>query len=429
MRQLLNLINLKKAKIFIIGLGYVGLPLAVKLAKKGFDIYGFDSDKIKIKDLKNDNVYVDTLSKKDFLKVKNKKFLFGNNKKNLDIFDIFIVCVPTPLKKNKSPDMKYLLQSKKLLSNINLKDKAIVLESTTYPGTTEELYLPLINSQKLSLGKNVHLIYSPERIDPGNKKFNVANTPKVISGATKACLKIGQKLYKNVTNTHSVSTLKTAEFTKLLENIYRSINIGFVNEMKIVSDKLKIDIYEAIKAASTKPFGFVPFYPGPGLGGHCIPIDPFLLSWKAKKLKADTKFIELSGYINNYMPKYAVDKLSKLLKENKVRIKNSKILVLGVSYKKDSADTRETPSIKIINLLRNLGCVVSVSDKYCKDSYLKKHKLHNININSNNIKKYDCVLIVTDHSYFDFEMIEKRSNLIVDCRGRVKTITEKKIRA
>ena len=429
MRQLLNLIKLKKAKIFIIGLGYVGLPLAVKLAKKGFDIYGFDSDKTKIKSLDNNNIYVDTLKKKDFLKVKNKKFLFGNNKKNLDIFDIFIVCVPTPLKKNKSPEMKYLFQSKKLLSKINLKNKVIVLESTTYPGTTEELYLPLINSQKLSLGNNVHLIYSPERIDPGNKKFNVANTPKVISGATKSCLKIGQKLYRNVTKTYSVSTLKTAEFTKLLENIYRSINIGFVNEMKIVSDKLKIDIFEAIKAASTKPFGFVPFYPGPGLGGHCIPIDPFLLSWKAKKLKADTKFIELSGYVNNYMPRYAVDKLRKLLKNNRVRIYNSKILILGVSYKKDSSDTRETPSIKIINLLRNLGCKVYVSDKYCTVSYLKKHKLTNVNLSSKNIKKYDCIFIVTDHSYFDFKMIEKKSNLIVDCRGRIQKITKKKIRA
>lgn len=429
MSILKKLISNKKAKICIIGLGYVGLPLAVKLAKKGFKVYGFDSDERKINSLENNKIYVDTIELKDFKKVKNNKFIFGNNKSLLNYYDIFIVCVPTPLKKNKSPEMKYLLQSKSILSKVNLKNKAIILESTTYPGTTEELYIPLIKKQKLNLGKNVFLIYSPERIDPGNKKFNVANTPKIISGATKSCLKIAQEFYKNVTKTYCVSSLKTAEFTKLLENIYRSINIGFVNEMKIVSDKLKIDIYESIKAASTKPFGFVPFYPGPGLGGHCIPIDPFLLSWKAKKIKTNTRFIELSGNINNYMPRYAVNKFQKLFRSNKKKIKNSKILILGVSYKKDSADTRETPSIKIINLLRNLGCNVDVSDKYCSSNYLSKNKLKNVIVNHNNIKKYDCIFIVTDHSYFNYRMIEKYSKFIVDCRGKLKSVSKNKIRA
>tara|TARA_Y100000591_G_C21849276_1_gene710649 strand:- start:1005 stop:2294 length:1290 start_codon:yes stop_codon:yes gene_type:complete len=429
MKKLKNLILTKKAKICIIGLGYVGLPLAVKLAKKGFKVYGFDNDEKKIQNLENNNIYVDTIERKDFKKVKNKKFIFGNIKDKLNHYDIFIICVPTPLKKNKSPEMKYLLQSKQMLSNVDLKNKAIILESTTYPGTTEELYIPLIKKKKLNLGKNVFLIYSPERIDPGNKKFNVTNTTKVISGATKSCLKLAEEFYKNVTKTYSVSSLKTAEFTKLLENIYRSINIGFVNEMKIVSDKLKVDIYEAIKAASTKPFGFVPFFPGPGLGGHCIPIDPFLLSWKAKKIKTNTRFIKLSGNINNYMPRYAVSKFKKLFVSNKKKIKNSKILILGVSYKKDSADTRETPSIKIINLLKNLGCNVDVSDKYCSNSYLIKHKLKNVIANYKNIKKYDCIFIVTDHSYFNYRMIEKYSKSIVDCRGKIKTVSNKKIRA
>lgn len=429
MSILKKLISSKKAKICIIGLGYVGLPLAVKLAKKGYKVYGFDADQKKINSLENNKIYVDTIDFVDFKKVKNNKFIYGNNQSTLSHSDIFIVCLPTPLKKNKSPEMKYLLQSKSILSKVNLKNKAIILESTTYPGTTEELYIPLVKKQKLNLGKNVFIIYSPERIDPGNKKFNVANTPKIISGATKSCLKIAEELYKNVTKTYSVSSLKTAEFTKLLENIYRSINIGFVNEMKIVSDKLKIDIYESIKAASTKPFGFVPFYPGPGLGGHCIPIDPFLLSWKAKKIKTNTRFIELSGNINNYMPRYVVNKFQKLFRLNKKKINNSKILILGVSYKKDSADTRETPTIKIINLLRNLGCNVDVSDKYCSGDYLSKNKLKNVIVNYNNIKKYDCTFIVTDHSYFNYRMIEKYSKFIVDCRGKLKTVSKNKIRA
>ncbi len=429
MKKLKKLIKSKKAKICVIGLGYVGLPLAIKFAKKGFEVFGFDNDYKKIKDLKNNYIYVDTVLKKDFIKVKNKNFTFGNNKENLKKYDVFIVCVPTPLTKNKTPDMYFLLQSKKLLLNVDLEDKAIVLESTTYPGTTEELYIPIIQSKNLKLGKNVSLIYSPERIDPGNKKFNVENTPKIISGLTKSCLQIAEELYKNITKTYSVSGIKTAEFTKLLENIYRSINIGFVNEMKMISDRLKIDIYEVIRAASTKPFGYVPFYPGPGLGGHCIPIDPFLLSWKAKKLNINTRFIELSGEINNYMPIYAVKKIKKILTLNKKKIKKSKILLLGLSYKKNSSDTRETPSIKIINLLKNLGCKVDVSDKYCSISYLKKYKLKNVEVNVNNVKKYDCIAIVTDHSYFNYKMIEKHANLIVDCRGKIKKITKQRIRA
>ncbi len=372
MKNLSKLIKQKKANISIIGLGYVGLPLAIKFSKLGFNVYGYETDKKKITNLHNSSIYVDTIKRKDFHKVKNKNFKFGCDFKIFSRSDIFIICVPTPIKKNKSPDMRFLNESKNLIKKLNLKNKVIVLESTTYPGTTEELFIPIIRSKKLKIGKNISLIYSPERIDPGNKNFTVENTTKIVSGYSNECLNISKLLYKNITKVFPVSNIKTAEFTKILENVYRSINIGFVNEMKMISDKLKIDIFEVISAAKTKPFGYVPFYPGPGLGGHCIPVDPYLLSWKAKKLNINTRFIELSGEINNHMPDYVSRKVLKILLKNFNNVTGKKILILGVSYKKNSADTRETPSIKIIDNLRRRGLDVYVSDKYCPETYLKK---------------------------------------------------------
>jgi UDP-N-acetyl-D-glucosamine dehydrogenase len=429
MKKLETLIKNKTAKISIIGLGYVGLPLAIKFSSLGFEVYGFEKDQNKIQDLNKSKIYVDTIKKDDFIKVKNKKFKYSSNKAILSKCDIHIICVPTPITQNKTPDMTYLNDSRDLISEINLTNKAIILESTTYPGTTEELFLPLLKKKKLKIGKNVALIYSPERIDPGNKKFSVENTPKIVSGYTKTCLKIAENIYKNITQIVPVTNIKTAEFTKILENVYRSINIGFVNEMKMISEKLEIDIFEVIDAAKTKPFGYVPFYPGPGLGGHCIPVDPYLLSWKAKELNINTRFIELSGEINNYMPEYVVTKINQIISQNNKKINDSKILILGVSYKKDSPDTRETPSIKIINNLKKQGFDVFVSDKFCSKFYLKKNKLKNINLNAKNISNFDCVVIVTDHSYFDYSLIEKKAKLIVDCRGRIKNINKSKIRA
>lgn len=429
MKKLETLIKNKTAKISIIGLGYVGLPLAIKFSSLGFEVYGFEKDQNKIRDLNKNKIYVDTIKKDDFIKVKNKKFKYTSNKAILLKCDIHIICVPTPITQNKSPDMTYLNDSRDLINELNLKNKAIILESTTYPGTTEELFLPLFEKKKLTIGKDVALIYSPERIDPGNKEFSVENTPKIISGYTKNCLKIAENIYNNITQIVPVTSIKTAEFTKLLENVYRSINIGFVNEMKMISEKLEIDIFEVINAAKTKPFGYVPFYPGPGLGGHCIPVDPYLLSWKAKELDINTRFIELSGEINNYMPEYVVTKINKIISQNNKKVIGSKILILGVSYKKDSPDTRETPSIKIINNLKKQGFEVFVSDKFCSKSYLKKNNLKNIILNNKNISNFDCVVIVTDHSYFDYSLIEKKAKLIVDCRGRIKNINKLKIRA
>ena len=409
MKNLIKLIKQKKASISIIGLGYVGLPLAIKFSKLGFDVYGYENDSKKISSLNKNVIYVDTIQKADFIRVKDKKFKFGNNFNQLSNSDVFIICVPTPITKNKSPDMRFLNESKKIIKKLNLKNKAIILESTTYPGTTEELFLPIIKAKKLKIGKDVSIIYSPERIDPGNKNFRVDNTPKIVSGHTNECLKISKLLYKNITNIFAVSNIKTAEFTKILENVYRSINIGFVNEMKMISDKLNIDIFEVISAAKTKPFGYVPFYPGPGLGGHCIPVDPYLLSWKAKKLNINTRFIELSGEINNHMPDYVSKKVINLLCKNFKNTKRKKILILGVSYKKNSADTRETPSIKIIQNLEKRGFDIYVSDKYCSKYYLEKNNLKNINLNSKNIKKFHCIVIVTDHDYFNYPLIEKKS--------------------
>ena len=429
MDNLIRLIKQKKANISIIGLGYVGLPLAVKFSKLGFNVYGYETDLKKISNLNKDIIYVDTIKRTDFIKVKYKKFNFGNELESLSNSNIFIICVPTPIKKNKSPDMHFLNGSKNLLQRLNLKNKAIILESTTYPGTTEELFLPIINKKKLKLGKNISLIYSPERIDPGNRSYTVDNTTKIVSGYTDKCLKLSKLLYKNVTKVFPVSDIKTAEFTKILENVYRSINIGFVNEMKMISDKLNIDIFEVISAAKTKPFGYVPFYPGPGLGGHCIPVDPYLLSWKAKQLKINTRFIELSGEINNHMPDYVSKKIINLISRNYKSAVKKKILVLGISYKKNSADTRETPSIRIVQNLKKKGFNVFVSDKYCSKSYFNKNKLKNIKLSSKNIKNFDCIVIVTDHDYFNYNLIEKKAKLVVDCRGRLNNISKTRIRA
>lgn len=426
MSLLLRKIKKKKSTICIVGLGYVGLPLAISFSKLGFKVIGYDTDDNKIQKLINNKIYVDTIKIKEFVSIK-KKIFFTSNEKKISNSDIFIICVPTPITKNKSPDVSFLEESKHLVSKFKLKNKCIILESTTYPGTTEEFFLPVSKKQKLQTGKNFYLAYSPERIDPGNQEFKVDNTPKVVSGYTTNCLKIVNTLYSFITKTYAVKNLKTAEFTKLIENVYRSVNIGFVNEMKLIADKLDIDIFESILAASTKPFGFVPFFPGPGLGGHCIPVDPFLLSWKAKELDYNARFIELSGQINDYMPIYIVQKLTELLNQNDKNIKNCKILLIGVAYKKNSNDIRESPAIKIIQKLHEQKAKI-----FFEDNFVELKKVDNafkININYKKLNKYDAVMIISDHDYIDYKKLEKNSKLIVDCRGRLKKITKTKIRA
>ena len=324
----------KKYSICVIGLGYVGLPLFFIFNEKKFKVIGFDHNKKLINDLKKNKSHIEDISKDDFLLLDKKNILFTSNYKEIAKADVIIICVPTPIHDDKTPDNSYLNSVANILSKIDLKGKIIINESTTYPGATKEIFGTLLLKQKLIIGKNCYLAFSPERVDPGNKKFNTSNIPKLISGATRQCLNYASSIYDKIFTIHKVSSMETAEFTKVYENVFRSINISFTNEMKVLSHKMNINIYEVIKAASTKPFGFMPFYPGPGFGGHCIPIDPYLLAWKAKEYNFYTRFIELSGQINESMPNYIVSNLISLIVEKKFDLKNIKILIIGLSYKK-----------------------------------------------------------------------------------------------
>jgi UDP-N-acetyl-D-glucosamine dehydrogenase len=409
----------KKAKIGIIGLGYVGLPLCLRFLEVGFNVIGFDNDKSKIKKLKNGKSYIKTISSSKLNKLK-KKFNITNNMSTISNVDVIIICLPTPLiKKTKKPDMTYIKRICNILKNKIRKNQAIILESTTYPGTTREYFLPIIQKNKLLVGKNFYLIYSPEREDPGNEKYSIKNIPKIVSGHTKACKEIGSLIYKSVAKrVVTVETLDHAEMVKLYENIFRSVNIGLANEMKLVCEKMGLNIYEIINAASSKPFGFLPFYPGPGYGGHCIPIDPFYLSWRSKQFGYDPKFIELSGKINSGMPKRIATKVTQLLKKNQ----KNKILILGVAYKKNVDDIRESPAIEIINYLsKNKKNKLSFYDPYI-NKILTRNKIFSkcefFKLNFKKLKLFDVIIIVTDHDILDYEKIYKNSKLIVDCRGR-----------
>ena len=412
----------KKLTIAIIGLGYVGLPLLQTLAKKNFKILGFDTNLKLIKDLKKNKSHIDDISKNELLDLKKLNVDFTHDYKKLDKCDVYIICVPTPILKDKSPDNQYLNSVAKLLNKTNLKNKLIINESTTYPGATREIFGKIFLDQNLTIGKNCYLGFSPERIDPGNKKFKAINIPKIISGATNNCLKQVCLIYEKVFSTHKVSKIETAEFTKIYENIFRSINISFVNEMKVLSHKMNIDIYEVIRGASTKPFGFLPFYPGPGFGGHCIPVDPYLLSWKAKEFNFFTRFIELSGQINETMPNYIVKNLVTHLIINKKKFSKIQILIIGLSYKKNSRDIRETPATKVVQLLKKYNFEIFYNDELIDKKDLKKNltlkNLKSKKINLKNINKFDACLILTDHDYVNYKFIRENTKLVFDTRGR-----------
>ncbi|MDQ3019408.1 MAG: nucleotide sugar dehydrogenase [Bacteroidota bacterium] len=431
--SLKNKVIENKFTVGIIGLGYVGLPLALEFANKGIKVIGFDLDEFKIKKiLKEKKSYIKHIPSEKIKSAVEKKTLTATtNFAILPKADAIIICVPTPLNHNREPDMSYVVDTARTIGKYLRKDQFVSLESTTYPGTTDEILLNIFEEKGFKVGKDFYLCFSPEREDPNNEKYSTATIPKVLGGVTKECLEIGTLIYEKViVKVVPVSSTKAAESTKLLENIFRSINIALVNELKVVFDKMGIDVWEVIEAASTKPFGFTPFYPGPGLGGHCIPIDPFYLTWKAREYEISTKFIELAGEINTAMPEYVVSKVYHALNENKKCLKGSKILLLGLSYKRDIDDLRESPSLKLIELLQDEGAIVDYSDDYVTTiPKLRKYKFNkkSVALTKNNISKYDLVLLSTDHTYYDYKLIFDNAKIIVDSRNAFKKFKGKKL--
>lgn len=425
----------KRARICVIGLGYVGLPLIKTFLNAGFHVTGFDIDEKKVNLLNRGRSYIKHVTGKDLKPfMAEKRFLATTDPKVLVKVDVIIICVPTPLDAHKNPDLSFVLNTTKIIADNLSRGKLVVLESTTYPGTTEEEMLPILEATGLKVGRDFHLAYSPERENPGDEVFTTANIPKVVGGVTKDCLRIAKSLYDHIViKTVPVKSTKEAEATKLLENIFRSVNIALVNEMKMIFDRMDIDIWEVIKASSTKPFGFMPFSPGPGYGGHCIPVDPFYLTWKAKEVDYPTRFIELAGEINTLMPYYVVEKIIEALNERGKVIKGAKILVLGIAYKKDVDDQRESPSLKIISLLNDRGAAVDYNDPYVARSSGHRDypelNLRSVELTKKKIKSYDAIVIATDHSEYDYDWILKNAFLVVDTRNAIKKKRKKVVKA
>lgn len=419
----------KQARIGILGLGYVGLPLGIEYAKAGFHVTGFDLDKSKIEAIKKCKSYVVDIED-DVLKEVHDKLSPTDDFSLLSKMDVIIICVPTPLRKSKDPDISYIVNATEKIVKCLHKNQVVILESTTYPGTTKELVLPMLEKTGLKIGKDFYLGFSPERVDPGNKFYKTYNTPKIISGITAACCEMVSLVYKQIIQPKlviSVSSTESAEMVKLLENTFRAVNIGLVNEIALICDRLKLNVWEIINAAGTKPYGFMPFYPGPGLGGHCIPIDPHYLSWKMKTLNYHPRFIELAEEINSQMPEYVVRRITDLMNERNKSVKSAKILVLGIAYKRDVSDVRESPSLDVIKLLKDKGAVVSYNDPYVREFILKSIKMHSVPLTPNTLRKYDCVVILTDHSDYNYHNIVKNAKLIFDTRNATKAIENKKI--
>jgi UDP-N-acetyl-D-glucosamine dehydrogenase len=419
--SLIEKLNSKQAVIGIIGLGYVGLPLMIRYTEIGCKVIGFDIDENKVCKLNRGESYIEHIPPKKIKESLIKGFKATSNFALINQVDALIVCVPTPLNKYREPDLSFVINTIESVRPYLKKGQILSLESTTYPGTTEEELLPRIEIENLEVGKDFFLVYSPEREDPGNLTFVTQNIPKVVGGHTDACLGVGRVLYGlAIAEVIPVSSTKAAEMTKLLENIHRAVNIGLVNEMKIVADRMGINIHEVIRAASTKPFGFTPYYPGPGLGGHCIPIDPFYLTWKAREYGINTRFIELAGEINTNMPNWVIDKTNDALNKSGKSIMGSKILILGVAYKKNVDDMRESPAVKLMELLVEKGAIVHYTDPHVPS--LPKMRKHYFNQSSieptvDNIIKYDLLLLATDHEKFDYELFQKHAKIIVDTRG------------
>ncbi len=423
--QLIKKIQDHQAVIGILGLGYVGLPLALRFSEAGFAVLGFDIAPSKIEHLNAGRSYIKHISD-DRVRTacQTGRFEATLNFTRAQEPDVLILCVPTPLGKHREPDMSYVTKTVENIVPNMRPGQTVVLESTTYPGTTEEEIRPKLEAQGFEVGADVFLVYSPEREDPGNPNFSTQTIPKVVGGSTEACLDVAVELYSQIIDkVVPVSSTQAAEMTKLLENIYRAVNISLVNELKIVTDRMGLNIWEIIEAASTKPFGFHAFYPGPGLGGHCIPIDPFYLTWKASEYDMHTRFIELAGEVNTAMPKWVISKVTEALNQGCKSLKGANILILGLAYKKNVNDTRESPAVKLLDLLSNAGAVVSYSDPYVPTFPKMRHysfELQSVELTANTLKTTDCVLIATDHDDFDYGFIQQHSPLIVDTRGRYR---------
>ena len=420
----------RSAKVGIIGLGYVGLPLAVEFAKAGYETAGIDVDDRRVGDIREGRSYIKDVPEADLKSVvAGEKLTATTDFSALKQVDSVSICVPTPLRKTKDPDIQYIVDATARIKENLHPGLLIVLESTTYPGTTDEILLTEFTGAGLQVGRDFYLAFSPERVDPGNPHYGTHNTPKIIGGVTPECTRLAKQLYERVVErVIPVSSTKAAEMVKLLENTFRMVNIGLVNEIAIMCDKLNLDVWEIIEAAATKPFGFMPFYPGPGLGGHCIPIDPLYLSWKLKLLNYNARFIELASEINTNMPEYVSVKVGRALNRLKKAVNGSKILVLGISYKRDISDTRESPALDIIRLLQEEGAAVSCSDPYNPELKLDHGHLRSLSLTPENLRGFDCVVVVADHRAFDYDLIAREAPLIVDCRNALPKGTGKVVK-
>ena len=417
----------REASVGIIGLGYVGLPLALTFVKNGFKVKGIDIDKNRIAKInKRQSFILDVKSSELKEAMKDGGFSVTTDFSHIKKMDAVIICVPTPLYKTKEPDVSYIVAAVKNIKKYMKRGQIVVLESTTYPGTTEEVMLPVLESEGLKEGKDFYLAFSPERIDPGNAKYHTKNTPKIIGGMSKNSTEIAKILYEQAIDTViPVSSSKVAEMVKLLENTFRIVNIGMVNELMLMCDKLDIDVWEVIDAAKTKPYGFMPFYPGPGVGGHCIPVDPIYLSWKARMNGFEARFIDLASQVNSEMPHYVVSKVIDGLNDQRKSLRCSKVLLVGVAYKKDVKDLRESPALEIIDILIKKGALVSYYDPHLPYLKIEGINLKSVDFTKESFKDSDCVIIVTDHSNVDYKFIADNSKLVVDTRNVLRAVKNK----
>lgn len=431
--QLLKALQSRSARVGILGLGYVGMPLALRCSEVGFPVMGFDIDEEKVERLNAGRSDIAHIPSERIVALREAGFEATNDFSRASDVDVLVLCVPTPLTRHREPDLSFVISTVESLLPYLRPGHLLSLESTTYPGTTAEEICPRVERTGLRVGEEVFVVYSPEREDPGNAYYDTARIPKVVGGSTPGCRQAGVTFYAQIVETVvPVSSTQVAELTKLLENIHRAVNIGLVNEMKMVADSMGIDIFEVIDAAATKPFGFTPYYPGPGLGGHCIPIDPFYLTWKAREYGVNTRFIELAGEINYSMRNWVVTKLIEALNSVGKALRGSRILVLGVAYKKNLDDLRESPAIEILEKLLARGALADYSDPHVpRFPKLRQHKLDlsSVEVTAASVASYDAVLLLTDHDAFDYELIRRHARLIVDTRGRFRRLDAKVVGA